>query len=415
MRSRPDEALGETLRRWPKFLSDGQHYLYLSGNSDPDKSGIYVESLRPQGRKLLLNISVQPVYAPPGYLMFYRGRSLFAQSIDERHFQLVGEPVLLTEDLVSFSSPLPIMAYWSIRRGARGSASLRGMTVREGGCKTLASPVPSGRLRSRRTEGCWRSSGSSLSTQTCGLWTSGTLELHTGIASKITFDANPKGDLAWAPDSKRIVVGYAGKGLWVSELREIDVSTKQSNVLYAGESMTFPDDWSPDGGIILYTNNRTAWLLPLLPEQSSKQRKPKVLVDSLSPVDEFHFSPDGRRIAYQSAETGEWEIFVFARSSPGEKRRVSRGGGTQPLWRGDGKELFYLSPKGTVMAVEMNTGDTIQPGIPKPLFEAGPGLIGGWNYYAVTRDGSKFLVNHPINSRDGQIGVVLNWTAALRK
>ena len=116
-----------------------------------------------------------------------------------------------------------------------------------------------------------------------------------------------------------------------------------------------------------------AWLLPMVGD-----RKPQPLVDTPFGKDEFHFSPDTRFIAYHTDESERWEVYVAPMASLSEKRQISRDGGGQPLWRSDGKELFYLTRDGKLMAVDIRTQPTIEAGVPQRLFQTkiGFGTLG---------------------------------------
>jgi hypothetical protein len=136
--------------------------------------------------------------------------------------------------------------------------------------------------------------------------------------------------------------------------------------------------------------------------------------------EQARFSPDGRSIAYVSDQSGAMEVYVRAFSpdfsagsaSGGGSVLVSRGGGTAPRWRGDGRELFYLAPDGKMMAVAVTGGPGFRGGTPAPLFQTSSGTIFG----DVTADGKRFLLLTPVGaSPSAPFTVVLNWTAGLKK
>jgi hypothetical protein len=129
------------------------------------------------------------------------------------------------------------------------------------------------------------------------------------------------------------------------------------------------------------------------------------------------FSPDRKWVAYNSNETGKWEVYVTSFPEPGGKWQISTGGGEQPRWRGDGKELFYLSSDGRVMAVAVTTGAHFSSGPPMALFQANPRQPVSYLdifAYDVTRDGQKFLINTDVRQTEAvPLAVVLNWSAKL--
>ena len=177
--------------------------------------------------------------------------------------------------------------------------------------------------------------------------------------------------------------------------------------------------WSPDGRFLLHTTAtkalrlRDIWVLP-------PGGKPVPFVRTEFDEDQGRFSPNGRWIAYVSNQSGAYDVYVRAfttdfsggSAGAGGSVLVSRGGGTEPRWRGDGNELFYLAPDGKMMAVEVKAGQEFGAGTPHPLFETPSGTIMG----DVSADGKRFLLVTPVgSSASAPFTVVLNWTAGLKK
>jgi Tol biopolymer transport system component len=127
------------------------------------------------------------------------------------------------------------------------------------------------------------------------------------------------------------------------------------------------------------------------------------------------FSPDGKWVAYASNESGDWEIYVTNYPGGSGKWQVSRGGGTEPRWRGDGKEIFYLGPKGTLMAVPVVAAETFSTGAPTPLFQFhGRAPVSSTDLftYDVAKDGNRFLINRYVKPDNiPPLTIVLNSTA----
>jgi hypothetical protein len=178
--------------------------------------------------------------------------------------------------------------------------------------------------------------------------------------------------------------------------------------------MKIGGNWTDDNSYIIYTGSDPLTKLDLW-TLSVADRKPIPFLQT--PFNEMHgqVSPDGRWVAYASDESGAWEVYVQTFPAPGAKRTISVGGGAEPQWRRDGRELYYLAPDGTLMAVALSTsGDIFDAGRPVPLFRARipADIITFRNHYAASRDGQRFLVdaaddNEPIN-------VVVNWTALVQ-
>jgi Tol biopolymer transport system component len=179
------------------------------------------------------------------------------------------------------------------------------------------------------------------------------------------------------------------------------------------ESPAYPLDWSHDGRFVLYESQAPKtgadlWVLPL-----AGDKKPFPFLQTAFSEDNGTFAPDTKWIAYVSNESGRDEVYVQPFPATGAKFRVSRDGGTYPMWRGDGRELFFVSLDGTMMAASINTGSGIEPGIPQALFPSGITLTGNRRQYAVTKDGQRFLLNVPLGrSTPTPLTVVVNWQAA---
>ena len=159
------------------------------------------------------------------------------------------------------------------------------------------------------------------------------------------------------------------------------------------------------------------WFLPLQGEAKPQQYLATEFYES-----QGRFSPDGHFVAFSSNASGQTEVYVQPFPSPsGGKWTISKGGGSMPRWRRDGKELFYISADSKMMAVEVTTTPTFNAGIPKALFAA-PTTIGqlqSVTRYDVTADGKKFLINSNPTEDGGAeatpITVVFNWPALLKK
>jgi hypothetical protein len=156
------------------------------------------------------------------------------------------------------------------------------------------------------------------------------------------------------------------------------------------------------------TPGSNVWILPL-----SGDRKPFAFADTAFTETSASFSPTGRWIAYTSNEGGRADVYVQSFPRPGAKFQVSRNGGTHPVWRADGRELFYLGADGTMMSVSIGAGRSFDAGPPRALFHANAWSLTYNQVYAVTKDGQRFLVNttKPKSRSAAPLTVLLNWTA----
>ena len=145
-------------------------------------------------------------------------------------------------------------------------------------------------------------------------------------------------------------------------------------------------------------------------------RTPHEILSGSYHKNQLHFSPDGRWLAYDSDETGRWEVYIASLPELKRKRQVSSNGGGQPQWRRDGRELFYLALDGKLMSVQVRGGSEIETGLPQELFQAqlaSGDVDPGYQQYGLTGDGQRFLMPEVKDSRPDPINLVFNWPAAL--
>jgi hypothetical protein len=182
--------------------------------------------------------------------------------------------------------------------------------------------------------------------------------------------------------------------------------------------MKFVNDWTRDGQFLVFASwndvtKQDLWVLPL-----TGNRQPRPFLRTSARETQAQVSPDGRWIAYASDESGRLEVYVDSFPTPGAKATISNGGGGQPQWRADGKELFFLTANGTLMAVEVGDGTPLRIGAARPLFRAPltAALIDFRNIYVPTSDGQRFLISLPDMGADRErITLLANWTTAVRR
>jgi Tol biopolymer transport system component len=228
------------------------------------------------------------------------------------------------------------------------------------------------------------------------------MDLVRGGFSRFTSDEAIESNPVWSPDGSQIAFMSYRKGT-----ENFNLYLKPSNGVGSGELLvktaypTSPLDWSPDGRFLLYweSDPKTAGDLWVL-EMSGSERKPRVVVNTPFEERRGQYSPDSRWLAYETNESGRFEIVVQPFPELTGKWQVSTGGGTEPRWRADGKELYYIAPDGKMMAARVTTltnnrrGDSrFEAGAPVSLFPTR--IVGGANdafkaQYAVSRDGRFF-------------------------
>jgi serine/threonine protein kinase/Tol biopolymer transport system component len=414
--SDPDTNRGEQSHRWPMFLPDGKHYLYMAANFAGQKgvNAIFVGSLDSNEKRFVVEASGNAAYAAPGYLLFPREKTLLAQQFDLKRFALTGEATAILTDIqyqpqvrravfavsdnglliaqtgsgVALSQPV-----WFDRKGKEGGA------VGKPEVYGNVSIAPSG-----RSVAVDITDMASLNTD---VWT---YELERDSAKRLTFD--PAFDVVpiWSPDASRLVFA-SNRRLNVDVYLKNSDGAQEEKVMVQDEFNKLPSDWFKDGKYILYTRGADLWFLTL-PELKSS-----LFLKAVSTLRNGQFSPDGKWVSYASNETGKWQIYVTSFPDAHGKWQVSTSGGEQPRWRADGKELFYLSSDSKIMAVPVTTGINFDNGRPAELFQTNPRQPVSTNdqfVYDVSRDGQRFLILTQVKQAETQpMSVILNWTAKL--
>ncbi|MGA9980562.1 MAG: protein kinase [Candidatus Sulfotelmatobacter sp.] len=411
----PDRNLKEDSLRWPFFLPDGIHYLYSAINitGRKDLYAIYVSALNSTERHLILKTQGNAAYVDSGHLLFYKDRTLFAQNFDLKDFKLTGEPVAIFTD-VGFSPRISKAVF---------SASSSGLLMAQKGGESAADQLV-WFDRAGHEAGAATKPGfyGNIELSPGGKWVAsdttdpGSLNtdvyiynVNSGETKRLTFDPAIDSMPTWSPDEKQLVFSDNREAQFDLYLKTSDGSQEEKRIPQDGPDR-FPNDWSHDGKYILYERGADLWYM------SVSDFKATEFLKATSTLRTGRFSPDGLWVAYASSESGKWEIYVTSFPEVHGKWQVSNAGGTQPRWRGDGKELFYLSPDNKLMSVPVKTGANFDAGTPAVLFQAYPREFVATSeqfFYDVTRDGQKFLINTQMKSAITPMSVVLNWPSTL--
>jgi eukaryotic-like serine/threonine-protein kinase len=413
---KPDPAQKTTAVGWPEFLPDGRHYLYMAVAPKSEDSIYRIGSLDSKDTKVVVPAQTFITYAPPGYLLFVRDRTLVAQPFDTKAMKTTGEPVPLAEKIGIDSVGL---ARFSVSREGTlayrtGEAGSRMLWVDRSG-KELETVGEPGELRNPALSPRGERLAFNLSDPRTGITDVWVRDLERGGNSRLTFGATNQTAPVWSPDGTRIVYRADRNGPSDLVVKAAD-GTGEETVLLKGDGVAVPSDWSRDGRYIAFyqiakDSGSDIWVLPTFGD-----RKPVLVLRTPFNEGIAVFSPDARFIAYVSNESGRNEIYVRNFPGPGGKWQVSNAGGSEPHWSADGKEITFRALDQRVMAAEVRTGAAFEAGVPKPLFlgRFQPGNTR--NRYAPAADGQRFLIVAPLG-RDAMAPttVVLNWFEALRK
>jgi Tol biopolymer transport system component len=418
--TRPDRQK-QVSHRFPSFLSDGRRFLFFAQGTSPDSQGVYLGALDGSEPKHLLAADTAARAQGTDHVVFVRQGTLFVQRFDPNQGAVVGDSVLVADgvayDGVTYvgavsTADTGTLAY---RRGeAAGGRELlwidrSGRQI--GTAEDLDLALPFGLHLSadgRRAVLDRSTNGNS------DIWL---FSLPGWTPTRFTLDAASDLFPIWSPDEKRIFFGSNRAGAYNLYVKDSSGAGSETLLLKSPHNKV-PMDVSPDGRFLVYreaepTTGRDLMALPL-----SGDPTPFPVVRTKAEEREGQFSPDSRWLAYQSDESGgRFEIYVQPFPGPGGKRQVSVAGGAQPLWRRDGKELFFIGLDGRLMAAPIRLdreGKTADVDSPIALFTTriAGGPVAGTNshMYAATPDGQRFLViSTPVNEVfSSPITLVLN-------
>jgi serine/threonine protein kinase/Tol biopolymer transport system component len=418
--TKPDVSQFQVSHRWPVFLPDGRHFLYLACNFSGrlDKNTIFVGALNSDEKRSIVTASTNAFYADPGYLVYWRDNALVAQRFDLHSYSLTGEPRIVSDavqyfpqtNLAVFSvAGKTLVAQTSAGKGASRSQLIwfdrHGKQVGTVGPPDLVSNPklsPDGkRVAVDQTDTDGRH---------VNIWIH---ELNSDATARLGFGPWLEQVTVWSPDGKQVLYTSNEKLFFSLYLKNADGSGSEQNIMDFGTPQQGPWDWSRDGKYMLVRKERELWYLTI------PDRQARPLLQSQWLIRNAQFSPDGKFVAYASSETGNWEVYVSPFPGFGSKWQVSRGGGEEPRWRRDGKEMFYLVPDGRLMAAQVKTGAGFEAGFPSVLFVTHPRQpISAMDFfsYDVTPDGQKFLVNTKVDSSNSApLSVILNWSSEMEK
>lgn len=389
---------------YPVFLPDGRHYVATRN------TGVWLESIdEPGERRILPDVSNVQVVAPApgarvGAVLFARGGTLTALPFDMKRLEAAGDPYPVADGLVarSFSPQWPLSASSAgVLAWVSGQSRNWKYVWRDRQGKDLGTAGDGGSVVMFSPDGKRVVGDSFLG----GVWI---LNFAARAATRLGSDAGGMSPV-WSPDGKSVAWFRPG-GIFRIAVN----GAGGDELLLKTNLLSVPKSWSPDGRYLIYaqanpsTGSADLFALPV------GGGRPLVLADTPANEDQGQFSPDGHWVAYTSNESGLSQIYVipFPPRPNGGRWMVSRDGGVQPRWRRDGKELFYISPDWTMMAVPVTTTPVFQAGTPQPLFNtemADTGIRTGPISWDIAPDGKRFLIITDESQETSSVNVILNW------
>ena len=424
----PDKTPTEFPPRWPQVLPTGNAILYVTGGKSAafsDDAMIVAQSLRSGERKILIHGGTSPHYVSTGYLIYAQGGRLLAIRFDAARLEVTGVAFPVAEDV--WQGPGGYAAYDVSRNGALVSLSAGDRVV---GNRTLlwvdrtGTPLPINATARQYSQPSLSRDGKHIAVvigdpfRQSDIWI---LDLEQNIVRQFTF--SPAGESAaaplWTPDGKRIIYasGTHGRSLyWMAA-----DGNSRAEVLFPGDlidpsaqGMILATSCSPDGSSLIFQRGDPRhfdlWVLSLSGEHKASPLFNENEVTRTYP----QISPDGRRLAYTSDESGREEVYVQPFPVLGDKSQVSVGGGKEPRWSSDGHQVFYRHGD-RMMAVDVRSRSTLKADRAHFLFEGPYARSDFWTNYDVAADGQRFvMLKEEDEARANQVlRVVLNWADEL--
>ena len=414
-----DQSTGETTHRWPDFLPDGYHFLYVARQvSEKAPSGVYVGSLDGNFRKKVLETTSNAQYMEPGYLLFVRDFTLFAQRFDAGQFSLKGDAIPIANDVQRQMSVLSDGV--SASRGRIlytpiGFDSDTEFSVTDRSGNVLTAFPGDGEVNIVRVSPDGRKVASSVYSgkENAGVWIH---DLTTGSSTRLVFTEAYYASVVWSPDGSQIAFSSSKTGPFNIYAKAVNGSGEEK-ALHPSSEDERARSWSPDGKYLIYDRRVLGRSgiseVMVLPLDSSE--RPYSLLNAPYANQNGTVSPDGRWIAFASTQSGSNEIYVTTFPHATGVWQISTKGGTSPRWRRDNRALFYVRPDGRIMVTQVKPGpDSLMVGVTSEIPKTRV-IIGIYEAtFDVFPDGQRFiLANIRKSSLHAPLTLLTNWTSLL--
>jgi serine/threonine-protein kinase len=414
----PDRTKGERGHYYPEALPGSKALLFTIGSGGGwSDTSVAVLSLETGRWHTLIEEGTSPYYLSTGYLVYARAGTILAVHFDLERLEVTGPPVRILEGVMT-------------RIGAEFGLSEDGSLVylpgiggwpertlvwvdRRGQTQSLRFPPRS--YLGPRISPDGKRAVTSIPSRQKGNFDIWICELARNTLTRLTFTSGYDGQPIWTPDGKRVTFASSAVGAPDLTWKSWDGRGADEQLSAIGGHAQFPTSWSPNGRTLLFTyeHPETKYDIWLLPVEDKSEPQPWLKTQFVETA--AVFSPDGRWIAYQSDETGRFEIYVKPFRGPGRKQSISTKGGTGPVWAPDGRELFYREGD-KMMAVAVKTDSEFVGAKPMLLFKGRYSSDTIRANYDVSPDGRRFLMVKASEQESAltQINVVLNWFEELK-
>jgi len=413
----------ESTHRWPFFLPDGDHFLMFAGNfarSEAGSNGIYLSSLSKSEKVLLATARSSAQFSSGRIYYVDPNGALVAAPVDVAGGRAAGAPQVIAGNVAqspsTYYGTFAISENGTLLYGADSVTNHSQLTWfnaagkelgRVGTVSVMANPAlsPDGKRVAFDSN--------DFKANNVDVWI---LDLGKGSGSRFTFDPSEEVTPVWSRDGTTIAY---------RTIRNIvsNIQLKKANGLEPDKPLPdlannawdiMPNSWAPGDREILCTIQKPQGISDLV-LQPVDSGQPRNFLSGPSSETNGQISPDGKWVVYAGNETGGWEIYVTTFPATAGKWQVSRGGGTEPRWRGDGKAIFYIGPKQMLTEADVSTEGTFSTSPPRDLFPIHPrAQISSTDLftYDVTADGKRFLVNQYVKpERVPPLNIVLHAAA----
>ncbi len=417
----------ENSHRWPLFLPDGDHFLFWAGafgasHTEP-LNGIYLSSLAAKDKQLVVSGRSNPGYADGHLYYANEGKSLIAVPFDAGRGAVSGEPVVVAGRVTFqpsvFWGSFAVGGHDTVVYSTSTGASLSALVWYDGAGKELSRVGEPGILANPSISPDGKHATvdiADLKTSNVDIWID---DLEHKTSSRFTFDPAEEATGVWARDGQLIAYRSIASGsaeMMIKQASGVEAPRKIYSAPQGDDIM--PNSWeASDHQILCAYQPATGGSDLVLLDVATGKMTPFIATKANETNGQI--SPDGKWVAYASNESGDWEVYVTTFPSAQGKWQVSHGGGTEPRWRGDGKEIYYVDLKGTLRAVPVSTNGTFSSGAPSALFQVqGRAPVSSTDFftYDVSRDGKRFLVNRYVKPEHIEpLTVLLNAAVGMKK
>jgi eukaryotic-like serine/threonine-protein kinase len=401
--------------RWPTFLPDGKHFLYLAMHHDPSKAannGIYYASLDGRENRLVLHSQSNAIYAA-GFLLFSRADQLMAQAFDPGSGKLSGEPQTVS------SGVLNDVSTWHTSASASDSGLLTFGNGTSGGVQLIWLDR-TGKDAGIAIDNLQNLNYARLSPQgdrialtidngVNDVWSQ---DLTRGVRTRLTFGPTGNTFPVWSPDGKWVAYSSLRAGEGGIYRKPSDGTGAEELIVPDKGALHAPTDWSQQSNTLFYGSNSYVqkgdgiWAISL-----DGDRKPRQILDRGA---DATLSPNGHWLAYSSTESGRTEIYVQAYGGGQGKWQVSPNGGQVPHWSSDGKELYYFDINQDLLAVPVKeSGAALEFGTPQMIVSQWTVIT--FPFYSVSPDNKRFMVERVTQQVNQPVTLITNFTAGLKK